>query len=160
MKRIIHIEPLDEYESANFYTIRFNDEEDSEFDKFFSKFDGIPEYESDFNVIISYLNKIGEQGVIDRYFRPEGGRVIALPIYSNKLRLYCFKISECVLLIGNGAHKEVEKVQDSEELSKYVSDLRITGKYLLSRIESDKYDTCIHNCTLYGNLEFSIETTE
>ena len=48
----------------------------------------------------------------------------ALAIDSRKLRLYCLRLSDKVLVLGNGGIKNVAKYQDSEELSGYVMDLQ------------------------------------
>ena len=57
------------------------------------------------NVTDFLRNKIIENGVYERYFRPEGKMndgVCALPIESGKLRLYCNRLSQQILIAGNG----------------------------------------------------------
>lgn len=162
MKRKIIIEPYHEvYASVNYYLIRFNDEDESEFDKFFNKFDGDEDFEDDFNIIIEWLDKIGEDGALDAHLKREGGSLRALPICGGKLRLYCFRISDCIVILGNGGHKprHIKAYQDDPFLNQCVSDLRETGRKLLNRFN---YTTqaSIHNCQLFGNLEFEIETAE
>lgn len=66
-------------------------------------------------------------GFHERYFRPEGkmrDNVCALPITSGKLRLYCLRMSDSILIVGNGGVKDTKKYQDSEELSGYVISLQ------------------------------------
>lgn len=66
-------------------------------------------------------------GFLERYFRPEGkmrDNVCALPITSGKLRLYCLRMSDSILIVGNGGVKDTKKYQDSEELSGYVISLQ------------------------------------
>lgn len=161
MKRKVLIEPYgEEFAAVNYYVIRFKDEEDSEFDKFFDKFDGNESFEESFNIIIEWLNKIGDEGGLNDHLRSEGGSLKAIPIETSKLRLYCFRVNECIIILGNGAHKRknIKAYQDDPELNEYVSDLREVGKNLLNRVRnSDK--ASIYQCKLYGNLEFEIETT-
>ena len=50
--------------------------------------------------------------------------VVALSIDSKKLRLYCLRISDQVLIAGNGGVKNTRTYNESEELSGYVMDLQ------------------------------------
>ena len=161
MKRKILIEPYEEeFATVNYYVIRFKDEEDSEFDKFFEKFDGDESFAESFNIIIEWLNTIGDEGGLNDHLRNEGGSLKAIPIVTSKLRLYCFKVNECIIILGNGGHKpkHVKAYQDDPELNKYVSDLREAGRNLKNRIRNSSMAS-IYQCKLYGNLEFEIETT-
>lgn len=161
MKRKILIEPYEEeFAAVNYYVIRFKDEEDSEFDKFFEKFDGDESFAESFNIIIEWLNTIGDEGGLNDHLRNEGGSLKAIPIVTSKLRLYCFRVNECILILGNGGHKpkHVKAYQDDPELNKYVSDLRETGRNLMNRIRNSS-KASIYHCKLFGNLEFEIETT-
>ena len=51
-------------------------------------------------------------------------RVCAIPVDSGKLRLYCLRISDQILNIGNGGLKNTRTYEESEELSGYVMDLQ------------------------------------
>jgi hypothetical protein len=160
VKRTIVIEPFEEFAVVNYYVIRFKDEEDSEFDKFFDKFDGDESFEESFNITIEWLEKIGEEGGFDDHMRNEGGSLKAIPIVTSKLRLYCFRINECIIILGNGGHKpkHIKAYQDDPKLNKYVSDLRESGRHLSNRIKNST-KASKYQCKLYGDLEFEIETT-
>lgn len=162
MNRKIEIELIDEYLATSFYVIRFENEEYSEYDKFVEKFDGHENLGEDFEIIIEYLEQIGEQGAIDEFLKREGGSLKAIPIGSSNLRLYCFRVNSSVLILGNGGHKpnHIRAYQDSPELNKYVSDLRESGRKLLSRIRYHSDRTNILDGKLFGDLNFSIETIE
>lgn len=161
MKRKIVIEPYhEEYSSVNYYLIRFADEEESEFDKFFNKFDGDENFEDDFNILIEWLDKIGEEGASDIHFRREGGNNLkAMPIETSKLRLYCFKVNDCIVILGNGGYKKTRTYQEDPLLDKCVSDLRKVGWNLFKRFENSTRAS-IYNCELLGDLQFEIETAE
>lgn len=160
MNRTIEIIPLDEYTSTTFYTIKFIDEEDSEYDKFCEKFDGNNEFGEDFDIIVYYLDKIGKDGPIERFFRPEGKSLKAVPTESSSLRLYCFRLDPNILIIGNGGHKpkHIRAYQDSPELNKYVSDLNECCRKLKNRLRYKSHLTNIYNGKLFGDLIFNIET--
>ena len=50
--------------------------------------------------------------------------VCALPIESGKLRLYCLRLSDRILIIGNGGIKESRTYQEDNTLLGYVMDLQ------------------------------------
>ena len=57
--------------------------------------------------------------------------VSALSIDSRKLRLYCLRISDQILILGNGGVKLTRTYQEDEKLSGYVMDLQTFDKVLL-----------------------------
>ena len=50
--------------------------------------------------------------------------VVALSLDSKKLRLYCLRMSDQILIVGNGGVKETRTYDEDEELSGYVMDLQ------------------------------------
>lgn len=110
MKREYSIELLEEYENVNFYSIKLNGEELTELEIFFEKFPEGCEYDEEMDVIISWLDQIAKRGAKERYFRPEGrygDGVSVIPIeVGNKLRLYCLRLSDKILIFGNGGVKD------------------------------------------------------
>lgn len=57
--------------------------------------------------------------------------VKALAIDSRKLRLYCLRISDQILILGNGGIKSTRTYQENEKLNGYVMDLQTFDKVLL-----------------------------
>lgn len=57
--------------------------------------------------------------------------VKALAIDSRKLRLYCLRMSDQILILGNGGVKDTRTYQENEKLSGYVMDLQTFNKVLL-----------------------------
>lgn len=54
--------------------------------------------------IVAFINKIAQNGAFERFFRPEGkmaDHVVALPVLTSKLRLYCLRLSDKILILGN-----------------------------------------------------------
>lgn len=47
-----------------------------------------------------------------------------MPIGGGKLRLYCLRLSDSVLVVGNGGHKTTKTYEESEELNGYVISLQ------------------------------------
>ena len=93
----------------------------------------------DFNAILLALSKIIDKGALERFFRIEGrmnDHVSALSIDSRKLRLYCLRISDQILILGNGGVKLSRTYQENEKLSGYVLDLQTFDKVLLKAQEN------------------------
>ena len=77
--------------------------------------------------IVSFLGIIADFGALERYFRPEGkmsDHVVALPTVQSKLRLYCLRLSDRILILGNGGVKNTKTYEESKELSGYVMTLQ------------------------------------
>lgn len=51
-------------------------------------------------------------------------RVCALPIDSGKLRLYCLRLSDKILILGNGGIKSTRTYNEDSALNGYVMDLQ------------------------------------
>lgn len=127
MNNKILIQPVDSSNVASLYTITFESSDMSEFNKFINRFKDNGKLQRDYQLILIALQKILQNGVLERYFRPEGkfnDRVCALPISSGKLRLYCLRISDKILILGNGGVKETKTYNENTELNGYVLDLQ------------------------------------
>lgn len=119
------------------YTIQFTGEELSEYEKFVQRFKDSAKLKRDYQIIIYALSKIANNGALERYFRPEGkmnDNVCALPVDSGKLRLYCLRITDKILIIGNGGLKTTKTYEESEELLGYVMDLQKFDKLIKSEV--------------------------
>ena len=126
-RRSLKLEPVRSTETASLYTIVFENSDLSEFSKFLTRFKDNGRLQRDYQLILYALKKILENGVLERYFRNEGkysDRVCALPIDSGKLRLYCLRISDKILIIGNGGIKATRTYNENSELNGYVMDLQ------------------------------------
>ena len=123
------------------FSICFDGSEESEFEKFLNEFKDNATYNRDFNVILLALSKIIDKGALERFFRNEGrmnDNVKALAIDSRKLRLYCLRISDQILILGNGGVKASRTYQEDSKLSGYVMDLQSFDKVLLKAQKSGK----------------------
>lgn len=109
------------------YSICFEGDEKSEFEKFLAEFKDNARLNKDFQTIIFALKKIIEKGALERFFRMEGkmkDSLCALSLDSRCLRLYCLRISDQVLILGNGGEKVTRTYEENEKLSGYVLDLQ------------------------------------
>lgn len=118
---------VDSSENCTMYTIQFLSDDKSEFEKFIDKFKENAEYNSDFQAIIRFVEQILSNGALERYFRREGrmsDSVVALPVLRSKLRLYCLRLTDKILVIGNGDVKETRTYEENPTLQGYVMDLQ------------------------------------
>lgn len=157
MKQKYTIELVEEHDAVNFYSIHLDEEELLELERFFEKFPVGCEYDDEIDIIIAWLDKIGENGALERYFRPEGrygDGVGVIPIdVGNKLRLYCLRISDKILVFGNGGIKDADSWQNSGTLAPYVEMLIDTSRFIISRIRDGKI--ILVDKELVGDLKFT-----
>lgn len=74
---------------------------------------------------------------MEHYFRPEGkinDSVVALPVTSSKLRLYCLRLSDGILILGNGGVKTSQRYEDDTLLNGYVMTLQKFEKLLRQEV--------------------------
>ena len=130
----ISLKTIEQNDNVGMFSICFDGNEESEFEKFLNEFKDNATYNKDFNVILLALSKIIDKGALERLFRNEGkmnDSVKALAIDSRKLRLYCLRISDQILILGNGGVKTTRTYQENEQLSGYVMDLQTFDKVLI-----------------------------
>ncbi|GAF05872.1 hypothetical protein [Saccharicrinis fermentans] len=156
MKSIINIELFEEHECINFYTLRFQGEE-TEVDKFLDQFPEGCKYDEDIDIIIKWMDKIGKTGALERYFRPESranDQIWAIPIETSNLRLYVIRISEEILIIGNGGVKTTRTYNEDPILSTHVELLQNIDRFIKTRVREGKL--AIYQKQLLGNLKFNL----
>lgn len=150
------LKTIEQNDNVCLYSICFDGNELSEYEKFLTEFKDNAKYNRDFNIILLALAKIIDKGVLERFFRIEGkvsDGVSALAIDSRSLRLYCLRISDKILIIGNGGVKTTRTYEEDLKLSGYVMDLQAFDKALKAaqkkgRIKIEKnYITDIKSAT-------------
>ncbi len=128
-------------ENCTIYTLQFLRDVESEFEKFVAKFRDDADYSEDFSRIAAFIKRIAMTGALERYFRPEGkinDSVVALPVTSSKLRLYCLRLSDRILILGNGGVKTSQRYEDDTLLNGYVITLQKFEKLLRQEVANGK----------------------
>ena len=157
MNSKISIEIFEKHDQVNFYTLRFDGEE-TEIDKFFDRFPEGCAYDEDIDIIIRWLDKIGERGALERYFRPESKMqddIYAIPIETSNLRIYVIRISDNIVILGNGGIKSTATYNEDPELDKIVDLLQEINRYINSRVRDEKIH--LYQKEIYGKLDFFIK---
>lgn len=158
MKKRLEIELFEEHTNVNIYTIRFENES-SEIEKFLDKFPNGCKFDNDIRIIIKVLDNIGKRGALERYFRYEGkfkDNVFALPVEAIALRLYVIRISDNILILGNGGIKKTKKYNEDPELNTIVEQLQTIDCLLKSNERQGLIQ--IIGKQLLGKLEFEIKS--
>lgn len=122
------IQSVRQTEKAGLFTICFEGDSYTEFQKFIIKGNENATLQPDLQKILNAIQRMmNAVGFLERYFRPEGkirDRVAALPIQTSKLRLYCLRLSDSVLIVGNGGQKTTKTYDEDPELNGYVITLQ------------------------------------
>jgi len=125
----------------------------SEFELFIKKIPNWthPALVKDSQIIGARIKKmLNDCGSPENLFRPEGKMnddVVALPLLqelrSKKigvLRLYCDRLSDHILIIGNGGVKKVDQYQDDPLLKSYVETLQKIDKIVKRKLRARDID--------------------
>lgn len=146
---------FDECELCTFYTVHWDDNEYSETDRFFMKYEGKETpYSHEANVLFRLItHSIGNRyGAIDDFFDRVKNKAQALPpkpkqriyeIYeigiNFPLRLYCYRISESIVVLFNGGIKDQSTDQKSNDISL---------KFYEAQSFADRINLAIHDGTI------------
>jgi hypothetical protein len=133
MKKRTTLELVEQSEKVSLYSISFAMDKTTEFERFLQKFEEEASLNEDYQKILYAISIILDKGALERYFRPEGAmndNLCALPIESGSIRLYCLRISDEILILGNGGTKSVETYQQDSILYGYALDLQTFDKLL------------------------------
>ena len=137
MKKTTTVEKISESEKPALYSISFERDGTTEFEKFVQEFEQNAKYNRDYQRIIAALQAILNLGALERFFRPEGkikDSAAAIPIEGGKLRLYCLRISEQIIILGNGGVKSSRTYEEDSKLYGYILDLQRFEKILNKNI--------------------------
>lgn len=130
---------VDSSDKCTLYTIQFLSDDTNEFDKFITKFRNDAELNPDFQAIMRFVEQIMANGALERYFRREGkmsDSVVALPVLKSKLRLYCLRLTDKILVVGNGDVKKTRSYEEDNILQGYVMDLQKFERLLKQEVRS------------------------
>lgn len=130
------LELVIETDNVSIYSPKYDGETLTEFEKFMSDNGELPhpQLRKDFDSIIAVIKKMADEcGARENLFRLEGGNIKAIPLCIERrrsgkvgtVRLYCIRISDRLLVIGNGGVKTVVKFEDDPVLLGIVNQLRM-----------------------------------
>jgi hypothetical protein len=142
------VEEFVRYRRVTYYTVKWDESELSETDKFITKYREIPALRTDLDEIIKLIEDIGRyRSAKDMFFRRHAGVAAELPplgnfeinsmeinYFDNRLRLFCLKISENIVILFNGGEKVSLKTQDSPDLNMPFLEAQIFAKKIFKAL--------------------------
>ena len=158
MKKKTTLDIIGESERTTLYSISFEIDGTTEFEKFVEEFENHAVFNKDYQRIIAALQVILQRGALERFFRPEGkmdDHVQAIPIGGGRLRLYCLRISEQIVILGNGGVKRTAVYEQDPKLFGYVMDLQRFERILKENL--DKGYVSIEERELKGVEDLTFE---
>lgn len=139
----------DQGKLCTFYTVRWEDAELSETDKFFLKFSNENQLKQALQELAKFLEVVigNEYGALEDFFRfennahaiPSAGTYKVEDIYINygnfPLRLYCLRISESLVILFNGGEKTANTAQQGKT-SMAFQEANIFAKRILEALKN------------------------
>jgi hypothetical protein len=149
---------------ASIYTVRFLDKKINELADFVATF--APQFPNEVGEIVATIEQIAfKYGARETFFKEWEGRpgdgVCAL--YDSKgshLRLYCIRLGNVAVVLGNGGHKPktIRSLQQDKRLTETNAILREVSKLIDERIRSR--EIYWRGNDLLGNLRFEFDDEE
>jgi hypothetical protein len=144
-------------DKASIYSILTEDCKGSFLDRFIDEHKG--DFTEDLMNIIGRLNSIGRTvGALETYFKLDEGLewndlVCALyDIPDKHLRLYCIRLNENIIVVGNGGPKNVRAWQADPKLSRKVNEMMHYSKIIRAKLENGSLVISEDGLRLEGNL--------
>ncbi|MBO9631631.1 MAG: hypothetical protein J7578_00835 [Chitinophagaceae bacterium] len=142
--------------NASIYSILTEDNKGTFLDQF------IEEYRNDFwedvIFIVNRLRIIGQDGAIKKYFKRDEGlehddRVCALyDLPEKNLRLYCIRLYDGIVIVGNGGAKNVRTWQEDPRLAREVHEMMHYSKIILTKLDNGSLRLSTDGLKFEGNL--------
>jgi DNA-binding protein Fis len=127
-------------DKASVYSIVSEESKSPLLDHFISTYKS--NYTQDLISIVGRLKSIGNSvGALETYFKHDEGLewddlVCALyDIPDKHLRLYCIRLSEHIIVVGNGGPKNVRAWQDDTKLSREVNEMMHYSKIIRTKLK-------------------------
>ncbi|MBR5086611.1 MAG: hypothetical protein IKX31_06365 [Muribaculaceae bacterium] len=152
------LKTIEQSDNVGLYSICINGNE-SEFEKFMTAFKQNATVSRDYQKIIFAIMKIVSDGALERFFRIEGkysDNTAALAIDSKRLRLYCLRISNEILILGNGGIKTTATYEEDPILNGYVCDLQAFDSLLKKMQRNGKITIQKNIITNIDNIKMTL----
>jgi len=146
----IYFELYSQSEKVTIYSIRFEGcpvtETDHFLDEYFEK-----GFFEDIRLIKRWLYNIKARGAQPRFFRAESN-VTAGPVTFSRLRIYCIRCSDSIIILDGGGEKKGQKTQDGVETWKAMKLMMAIDKKLIEKIREKAIYYSDDLMTLKGEL--------
>lgn len=149
---------------ASIYGVWFDELQKTSFDTFIIENKNV--FLSELKDIISRLKIIGcTTGAREQFFKinegiPGDGVCALYDSPDKKLRLYCIRYGNLIVIIGSGGSKEVQKLQQNDKLKDENYFLRELSAKITERLKEGELWFTDNKMDFEGNLEFNNEDYE
>ena len=126
VNKFVAIRLFKTFKEVAYYTFLVEGREQAETDAFFTRFENDPVLANDLNLLVTWMQEIGQKrGAKSRYFRfendasalPPPAKIMAeLGSSYCQFRLYCIRLSDEIVILANGGLKTSQTVQNSPQL--------------------------------------------
>lgn len=152
--------------AASVYSVYIEAEKETLFDEFIKE--NVSTFKSEVTDIAQRLRTIGyETGAREIFFKTKEGKpgdgVCALYDKPNsKLRLYCIRYGNDIVILGGGGPKpkNIRSLQQSDKLTKENYFLRKISNLITERLKEGEIKFSLNDLDLEGNLTFNDEEHE
>jgi hypothetical protein len=117
------------------------------------------EFTQDLINLMGRLKSIGNTvGAIETYFKLDEGLVwndLVCALYDlpdKHLRLYCIRLDEKIIIVGNGGPKNVRAWQDDIKLSRELKEMMHYSKIIHARLKEDSLRISLNGLKFEGDL--------
>lgn len=142
---------------ASVYSIVTSESQHAFLDRFIMEYQ--KEFFQDLLSIVARLRSIGHvTGAVSTYFKLDEGlewndQVCALyDIPDRHLRLYCIRLSEQIVIVGNGGPKNVRAWQDDPRLAREVTEMMHYSGIIRTRLKDNTLRISLNRLKLEGDL--------
>lgn len=139
MPTFVHIKKIEDFDfqEAEYFSLHFEDSDNSVFDTFLEKHVDMVEIEAEFGDLMAWIERLGNEGTEARFFRHEQ-KADALPPnlkyldfdYEKQLRLYCLRLSDRAVILFSGGIKTTDKAQDCKNVAHHFHQAQQFCKHL------------------------------
>jgi hypothetical protein len=174
LEKWLHIEEFITFSKVTFYTVRFErdlkKDEMSETDKFLNQFMDDPVYKHELNKILEFLRDLGEvDSAREWWFRHERNAQALPPNKRNrkrhksfdsfpsneyKLRLYCLRLSDSVVILFNGGLKTHYDPEKCPNVAPHFRNAQTFAKKINQKLKDKDFLLSGRNLRSDGELAF------
>jgi hypothetical protein len=146
----IYFELYSRSKKVTVYSIRFEGCPVTETDRFVEEYlkKGFSE---DIQLIRRWLYNVTTRGAQLRYFRAENN-VCAGPVTFSRLRIYCIRCSDNIIILDGGGEKKGQKTQDGAETWKAMKLMMAIDEKLIEKIQEKEIRHSRDLMTFEGEL--------
>jgi hypothetical protein len=155
LKRWLQIETFITFSKVKFFTVRFEDEEVSETDKFFNTFANNALHIEELNKMVAFIENLGENLGADQDFFRHERLAQALPPDRKSMhryhlleflktdrydfRLYCLRLSNSVVILFNGGLKTANNPENCPNVAPHFRNAQIFCRQIEEKLKDRNF---------------------